>query len=76
MTKLNIERQGYKKTPLGWIPQEWSIVSFGKIVESSQSGLSIPSSEEGTIPILGMGHIQDGKIISKICPKVSLTEHE
>jgi len=33
MSNVNAHRPGYKHTPLGWIPEEWSVTSLGEIIE-------------------------------------------
>ena len=38
-------KKGYKKTKLGWIPEEWEVVSLGKICNEPQYGLSESSVE-------------------------------
>jgi len=59
----NENRPGYKKTKVGWIPEEWSDKNLGAIVDSSQYGLSTANSEQGTIPIVGMKQIVEGKVL-------------
>jgi len=53
-----------------------SKASFGEVVKSSQYGLSIPSSEGGAIPILGMSNVRDGVIVSEGARGVDLSEKD
>ncbi|MGD9108459.1 MAG: restriction endonuclease subunit S [Gammaproteobacteria bacterium] len=62
MNKRNENKPGYKKTKVGWIPEEWEVCNFDKLVKNSQYGLSVPTTKDGNIPILGMSNLQDGKI--------------
>lgn len=45
MSKVNEHRPGYKYTPLGWIPEGWSIKEFGKFASISKSKYT-PSADE------------------------------
>lgn len=54
----------------------WDKVAFGKIVRSSQYGLSIASSDNGGTPIIGMNHIQGGKILSNDLNQVEISDEE
>lgn len=76
MNQRNENRPGYKKTKVGWIPEEWECVPFGTVTQSSQYGVSLASSEDGTVPIVGMGHLQDGKLVAKDCQHVVMSEEE
>jgi type I restriction enzyme S subunit len=73
MSKLNKNRRGYKKTKVGWIPQEWECDSFGEIAHNSQYGLSQSVSEDGNIPIIGMSNLQDGKIVLESIKRVKIS---
>ena len=46
----NANREGYKLTKLGWIPEDWKISSFRQISKINQ-GLQIPISERYTEPV-------------------------
>jgi hypothetical protein len=35
MSKRNENRPGYKKTKVGWIPENWMVKSFGTILKKS-----------------------------------------
>jgi type I restriction enzyme S subunit len=38
MSKVNEHRPGYKRTPLGWIPEEWEVKEVGQIAKISSGG--------------------------------------
>ena len=65
-----------KKTAVGEIPVDWAVATFGDLVESSQYGLSIPSSRDGRIPILGMKNIDEGKLTLADLAWVNLANEE
>lgn len=67
---------GYKKSPVGIIPVEWEVVTFGEITLTSQYGVSYPSVNEGTHYIIGMKNIQDGQLIMKELSMVLMDEDE
>jgi type I restriction enzyme S subunit len=60
------------ETKVGWIPDEWECHMFGDIVDSSEYGLSLKNSPDGNIPIAGMKHISDGKVVLIDCPSVEM----
>ena len=33
-------KKGYKKTKLGWIPEDWEVINIGNLFSNTQSGLS------------------------------------
>lgn len=70
----NENRQGYKKTKIGWIPEDWEIHHFGSLTKTSQYGLSMNASEVGKIPILRMGNIEGGKINYKNLSYVNVSD--
>jgi type I restriction enzyme S subunit len=76
MIHTNINKAGYKHTPLGWIPEDWEIKEFGEIVTNSQYGLSNASANGGNYKIIGMKNIQGGKLVIDNCGMVSLTNEE
>ncbi len=76
MIKRNENKQGYKNTKVGWIPEEWNCVSFGELVSKSQYGLSKATSEGGKVPIMGMSNLQSGKIVSECKKNVSISNDE
>ena len=44
------------------LPSEWQLVVAGELLSSCEYGTSEPNSENGTIPIVGMKSIINGKI--------------
>ena len=63
MSERNENRPGYKKTKVGWIPEEWDIVSLDEIVQEKRLGANYANgeSEEG-LPLVKMGNVGRGKI--------------
>ncbi len=60
MTDRNANRPGYKKTPVGWIPEEWDAAPLGKIATISSGGTpdrKTPGYWNGTIPWVTTGEI-------------------
>lgn len=49
----------------------WPIAPIGTVIRSSQYGLSLPADPDGTVPIIGMRDIQDGRV--SINPEVCVT---
>ena len=68
--------QGYKKTKVGIIPNEWPYDRFKNIVKKSQYGLSLAKNIKGNIKILDMSQLQNGYIINKDLGYVSITPDE
>lgn len=55
-------KPGYKLTDVGVIPEDWNLTPLGKLVHSVEYGSAAKSGTKGTIPVLRMGNLQDGKI--------------
>ncbi|MGA2889608.1 MAG: restriction endonuclease subunit S [Terracidiphilus sp.] len=47
---------------LGEVPKHWNVMPLKHAFESMTYGISDPSTDEGTIRVLGMGHIRNGEI--------------
>ena len=62
MSDRNENRPGYKKTKVGWIPEEWRAQLLGSITKKNQYGLSVSTKNEGQTPLLRMGNIIEGKV--------------
>lgn len=58
MSNVNAHKPGYKHTPLGWIPEEWSIEEFGKIAQISKSKYSPKENEH--FQCVELEHLQSG----------------
>ncbi|MBW2560918.1 MAG: restriction endonuclease subunit S, partial [Deltaproteobacteria bacterium] len=65
MIDHNENRPGYKKTKVGWLPEEWKVRRLGSITKFSQYGLSLNSEDKGLTPLLRMGNIENGKVTYK-----------
>lgn len=73
MSKRNEKRLGYKKTKIGWIPEEWKCVKFDNIVRFAQ-GQVLPTEEPyinyyyiGPENIdSGTGEIKDLKLVKEL----------
>ena len=72
----NANREGYKQTKLGWIPSAWSVRKLTDVVEKSQYGLSLSSTEDGQIPMFKMNNFVDGKLSPYGVDRVNLEENE
>ena len=53
-------KQGYKQTEIGQIPEEWKIIEFSKIVESTQLGTTKRGTNSENILLIKMGNIING----------------
>ena len=76
MKDRNKNRPGYKKTKVGWIPEEWDAVAIGAVAKYSQYGLSISSEDYGQTPLLRMGNIEEGQVTYKNLAYVNLAKKE
>jgi len=70
------EKVELKETEIGKMPKDWKITKLGDLLLSSQYGLSLKADNNGQYPILGMGHLQDGKILPKAIKYVNLSAKE
>ncbi|WP_158586080.1 restriction endonuclease subunit S [Leptospira yasudae] len=75
MSNLEKSKDGYKHTPIGWIPEDWEISVLERILNKTQYGLSIPNHPEGNVPIIGMSNIKDGILTIEKISKVRI-DHE
>ncbi|MBW1784907.1 MAG: restriction endonuclease subunit S, partial [Deltaproteobacteria bacterium] len=70
MKDRNENRPGYRKTKVGWIPENWEFVTLNEIINEKRLGANYENSEKGNgIPLIKMGNIGRGKI------KVDKIEH-
>ncbi len=65
MKDRNENRPGYKKTKVGWIPENWEPQTLGSITNMSQYGLSMNALNGGNTAFLRMGNIVDGQVSFK-----------
>ena len=56
----NKEKPGFKKTELGWIPEEWEIIRLEDIANTVKDSFA-PNNEE-TLPYIGLEHIQQNTL--------------
>jgi len=66
MTKLFQEGLGSKRikaTPIGNVPEDWSIAPLGEFLTLAQYGLSIRGERHGQYPILRMNCQEDGLVV-------------
>jgi type I restriction enzyme S subunit len=75
MSKVNEHREGYKHTPLGWIPEEWRIKSLGDVIQSLDAGVSVNSTNDeiadGEPAILKTSAVQGGAFYPEQRKKIS-----
>ena len=76
MNKIQNASSNLIQTKVGLITQDWNIVPIGKVIKLSQYGLSISTDENGTIPIIGMKHLVDGKVEIDNLSCVSISDEE
>ena len=56
-------KTGYKKTKLGWIPEEWEILKLSNILKEGTLGGNFENNETFTgLPLIKMGNIGRGRI--------------
>jgi type I restriction enzyme, S subunit len=72
----NDNKPGYKKTKVGWIPQDWFCRFLSTALASSQYGCNAPPAADGNTPVVGMKDIQDGKLALSNLSRVALTKSE
>ncbi|MFW5720764.1 MAG: restriction endonuclease subunit S [Bacteroidota bacterium] len=64
MSDSNANKPGYKKTKLGWMPEDWDIYKLKRIAEINPSKPK-PKNENILISFIGMADISnDGKLLS------------
>ena len=62
MTDRNANRSGYRKTQIGWIPEEWNCVLFGTLADFS-NGLNFLKHESAyPIKVVGVSDFQDRRV--------------
>lgn len=76
MSDKSYEGFGYQKTDIGLLPVEWVVVPIGKVITLSQYGLSVAVDEKGTVPILGMKDLSNGRVRLDELARVSINQKE
>ena len=63
-----VVKDGYKKTEMGVIPDDWEVKKLGEILQSTQLGGNYPNTElETNSPLIKMGNLVRGYIdLSKL----------
>ena len=67
MTDRNANRPGYKKTKVGWIPEEWEVTTIGRLTDSYSGGTPSRGNDSyfsGDIPWIKSGELNQGFISS------------
>lgn len=54
----------------------WETTTIGTVIQSSQYGLSLPADPDGSMPIVGMKDIQDGRVLIDPEVRVTLTDED
>lgn len=63
MKDRNENRPGYKKTKVGWIPEEWEMATLAEIIKEKRLGANYVNDErEKGLPLIKMGNIGRGKV--------------
>jgi type I restriction enzyme, S subunit len=55
------------------VPPEWELLPLGQLA-APQYGLSLPTSPGGNVAMLGMSHLQDGRIVATDVPMVEVSD--
>lgn len=72
----NLVPEGYKKTKVGVIPNDWEVVKLGEIFQKSFYGTSNSTNEIGKYPVLRMGNMKNGTLDLKDLVYINLEEKE
>ena len=62
MTDRNANRPGYKKTKVGWIPEEWDVIHLDDISEINKDNLSSSTSGDYSFTYINLGDVNSGSI--------------
>ncbi|MCK4869830.1 MAG: hypothetical protein KAS93_01835 [Gammaproteobacteria bacterium] len=67
MSKRNENRPGYKKTKIGWMPEEWDVCGFGNIATLCKEKIN-PKKTKQNIPCVELEHIEQrtGNILGNV----------
>lgn len=76
MNTINENRPGYKKTKVGWIPEEWEFINLEEISDKITDGThDTPKKIEKGVPYLTAIHVKNGFIDFKNCYYVDKEVH-
>lgn len=62
MKNFNVNRAGYKKTPLGWIPIDWEIKSLKELVFVNEQSLNDKTPRDYSFYYFDLSSVEKGKI--------------
>lgn len=76
----NKSTSGYKKTKLGWIPEEWNVIRLGEMVEKVGSGITPKGGSKvyrnTGIPLIRSQNVLDGKLNLNDVVYISKEQHK
>ena len=76
MTDRNENRQGYKKTKVGWIPLKWEVMNFRSSCATIMDGTHFsPQTKTGSFRYLTSRNIRSGYLDLSVCQFISEEEH-
>lgn len=64
-----------KRLQLDSVPREWEVVQLGRVA-STQYGITTTATEAGSIPMLGMKDLDDGKVLLRDVMRIELSKHD
>ncbi|MCD6486831.1 MAG: restriction endonuclease subunit S [Syntrophobacterales bacterium] len=77
MSKRNENRPGYKKTKVGWIPEEWEFVQLKKICQKVTDGThDTPPRQLNGIPLLTTKNLRSGSLDFETDYLISESDHK
>jgi type I restriction enzyme S subunit len=78
VTDRNENRPGYKKTKVGWIPEEWECIPLGglAVVQTGLAKNRRDYKKPVSLPYLRVPNVQDGFLDLKEIKNITLEEHD
>jgi len=77
---LNEERKGYKKTKIGWIPNDWTIISLEKVASKIGSGVTPKGGSkvylDKGIPLVRSQNVLVGKLLIDDAVCITQEQHD
>jgi type I restriction enzyme S subunit len=58
------------------LPSDWELVSVGDLLLSTQYGMNCPAAEDGSIAIVGMKDIRDGRVHSRNLARAHVSDED
>jgi len=71
-----VEQVRLKETEIGPVPEYWEVAPLAVAVRESQYGLSVRGESAGTVPILRMNGLADGRVSARDLQFVNLPQAE